>query len=96
MGFNKYMVKKLLEKSDSNRFSCDCCSRKIIKGEPMFRETKQGYRQSFKVNICRNCIIQMAVEARATQEEFDNAIKLVVANSLEKDEDEDEEYDEDN
>lgn len=80
------MVKKLLVEPDSNRFSCDYCGRKIMKGESMFRETEQGYRQSFKVNICRNCIIQMAAEARATKEEFDNAIKIVVANSLNEDE----------
>ena len=76
-------MKKILQKAENNMYKCTCCRGKIIKGELYFRDAQSRWRSSHTVNICRGCIIKMAVEVKVTDKELSSVEKEAIVDSLE-------------
>lgn len=72
----------IITKAEDNRRMCKYCHKTINKGENYFNESKEGWRSSFTINLCRLCLFKFAVETGITNKEIDDIKKEVLAECL--------------
>ena len=65
-----------------NRYKCSYCGDKIEKGSYFYRSTKFGFKSSFIINICKDCLIGISVIAGITTEELNKKRKELIVENL--------------
>ena len=67
-----------------NHCWCEFCNRKVEKGEKFLFLEKSARRGVARINICRECLIQMFVELNAERKEVTKIRKEIILQGLEK------------
>jgi len=61
---------------------CNICNRQIKKGEKFLLIFKNAWKGGVRVNICKDCIIQMFIESEVTDDELKKAQREIIVNNL--------------